>query len=170
MAESYNKTFNYNSNQYIYIARGYLIYNNEDGFGVSEENSKLVDDLMQGLTYNFSVKAIDLAGNLSDNSNNVTVTMAAYSDTVISSDLILDDNIEYGNLYVNSGTLDLNGKEVKINGNLIQAGGSIVVNSGKLIVNGNYRMQKESVKSSGNKEYTYSSGILKMLTDEDYFM
>lgn len=63
-------------------------------------------------------------------------------------------------------TVNLNGHTLTVEKNLIQEGGVIKINHGTLIVEGDYLVQKRVI-SSGEYTYTYSSGKLVMIYDDD---
>ncbi len=79
------------------------------------------------------------------------------------------DKIVDGDYILAMGELDLNGHTLTINGDFIQAGGEVKINNGKLVVNGNYRIQTRKTSEDGTESYDYSTGILNMTRNLDYW-
>ncbi|KNY30077.1 fibronectin type III domain-containing protein [Pseudobacteroides cellulosolvens] len=147
---------------------GYIIYNGSTGMDVSYDPSILLDYLQPGYNYNFKVRAVDIAGNQSLDSNSVTYSTYAMSETVIDTNVVLEADTVYDNVIIKSGSLNLNGRKLTVKGNLINSGGTLYINNGYLEVNGNLRFQSVYTDNSGLRTYGSSSSVLKMLNDSDY--
>jgi len=59
----------------------------------------------------------------------------------------------YGNLYINNGTIDLNGHTLTVYKDVIHAGGTLYINGGKLNIEGDFRIQKILVNEEGKVIY-----------------
>ncbi|MFT3951719.1 MAG: PKD domain-containing protein [Oscillospiraceae bacterium] len=122
-----------------------------------------VSGLTPATLYVFKVSAKEASSNTVGTSEELSV----YTDLSISSDTAFFEETTVGDLYVSSKTLNLNGQTVHVKGNVILSGGTLFVNEGKLYVDGDFRCQKETI-SKNVKSYSYGSGYLKMVSDEDY--
>ena len=144
---------------------GYDIYEGESLLipDVKDESYNL-SGLSPGVTYSFTVRARDEAGNLSGSSTTLTVTTL----TIISSYTALLEDKSIGDLYINSGALDLNGHKLTVNGRLIQVSGTLNINGGQLYITGDYRLQRENIASNGSVSYSYGTSYLKMTNSADY--
>jgi len=135
----------------------YLIFVNSNLVGETDKTTYTVTNLIPGRSYILSVKAVDASANISDESfvNIETSIPPVYLD----SDLILNENKVYGDLYIQGGTIDLNGYNIKVEGNLIHTGGTLYINGGQLHVKGDYKIEN-------NRNHTWA--YLKMVNEADY--
>jgi len=148
-------------------ATGYEIYRAAKKIGTTFEASYTDKAPKEGTEHLYTVKAFNDAGNISKESDSLTVTDTANSMMVstllvetISTSLTLSGDMTYGDLCLTGGTLNLNGYTLTVEGNLIQTGGTINVSNGTLDIKGDYRI----TSSDGS---SYSTGYLKMFNEPD---
>ncbi|GFZ31506.1 hypothetical protein CSC2_20320 [Clostridium zeae] len=131
---------------------GYDIYCNGSKVGSSTTTSYTCTGLQANTQYLFTVRARDLGGNVSSDSNVLTVStclvLSLGQDTVINGDFTMHDG----------DSLNLNGHRFEVHGNFDQLGGTVTINKGLLIITGNYKV------SNG----TNSNGLLYMTDSADY--
>ena len=73
-----------------------------------------------------------------------------------------------GTLKFTTGTLDLGGSRVLVDGDLLQSGGTLYIDGGELDVTGDYYLASDrGIDNDGNEWVNNSSGILKMVKEED---
>ena len=114
-----------------------------------------------GITQVFNVKPLvmsngSLLNECSLNENywanvNIRCNTTLYEDVVI-----------VGSVNLQNYTFDLNGYTLKVYGDLVHSGGTLNINAGRLVVEGDYRVQSWS-----GTNYSYSSGVLKMINSTD---
>ncbi|MBQ7065413.1 MAG: hypothetical protein IJN92_01190, partial [Lachnospiraceae bacterium] len=103
-------------------------------------------------------------------------TFETYEEKTIDSEaLVLTEDLEVGNLYINGESLDLNGYTLIVYGDLLQTGGEVRLNGGKLIVGKDYRIQTREEKENPQPEedpyiYKESNGKLVMTEETDYLV
>lgn len=94
-----------------------------------------------------------------------------YEDIVITSNMTLENDVNYNNVILQSGTVNLNGYTMHVYGDLIQPGGTMTIGGGSLIVEGKYGIHtdttdEEIIKSADG----ISTGILSMKNENDYVL
>jgi chitodextrinase len=125
---------------------GYEVY--RDGVKIKDitgaDTTKFDDSgLTQMTSYTYTVKAYDVSGNYSQESDPLIFSTAPAIVT-INTNTVSDQDKLYGTVYLTGGTWDLNGKTITIDGDLIQSGGTLYVNGGQLKIIGNYSISKSS--------------------------
>ncbi|HEX9061811.1 MAG TPA: X2-like carbohydrate binding domain-containing protein, partial [Clostridia bacterium] len=133
-------------------ASGYQIYKNNSYVANISTCSYSETNLPPNSVFTYKVIAYNAAGNVSKEG---VATVSTNADMTISTDMTLSADTVYGNLNLTGGTLNLNGKKLTVAGNLTQSGGTVFVNGGRLEVSGDYNI-------------TGSTGLLKMVFDNDY--
>ena len=91
-------------------------------------------------------------------------TEAELEDLIISSDLILDEDLEVSSVALqDESTLDLNGHMLTVRGDFLHSDGTLKVNKGSLFVDGDYRMQKRRLEG---ENYVYDVAESKMIMQD----
>jgi len=158
-------------------ATGYEIYRDGEKIRTTSKASYTDKAPKEGTEHVYTVKAFNDKGNISKESDSLTVTATANSMMVstllaetISTSLTLSEDMTYGDLCLTGGTLNLNGYTLTVEGNLVQTGGTMYVNGGTLDIRGDYNI-------TSNDGSSYSSGYLKMtdassraIVDGDFVM
>ena len=136
----------------------YQIFVNSNLVGETDKTTYTLTNLIYDSTYTISVRAVDASANVSEES--LVSVKTLIQPVYLNSNLTLNENRVYGDLYIQSGTIDLNGYRLTVEGNLYQSGGTLYINGGELYVSGNYRIDN----GSGG----YTSAIFKMVNEADY--
>lgn len=118
--------------------KGYEVYRNGSKIVTVSEAVYTDNSVDKNKYYKYYVVAFDEAGNKSEPSNEIEVN--TFQSIDINSDMVLQSDMEVGNLSLNSGNLNLNGHKLVVNGSLIQTDGNLTINKGELIVKENYSL------------------------------
>ncbi len=150
---------------------GYFIYQNGSNIGSVSGNAALVNNLSPSTTYTYSVRAFDAAGNQSSNSNTISITTGAASDTQAPSN---PANLSVSNVTTNSANLNWSAStdNVGVTGYFIYQNGSNIgsVSGNSALVNGlssssTYTFYVRAFDAAGNQ--SGNSNTLSITTDTE---
>lgn len=132
-------------------AVSYKVYRDEVLIGTTSDSFLADKDIIEGINYTYSIKAVNNIGEHSLCSSKIIVNTI---DAFINSDTVLEEDRYYMNLSIEDGAIiDLNGHTLNVKGDLLQ-GGTVNINSGNLKVGWNYII--------------YEDSILYMIEESDY--
>ena len=130
-------------------AASYEVYRDEVLIGTTSDT--FLEDIIDGVDYTYSIKAVNSLGEHSLFSSKILVNNI---DAVLNKDTVFEEDRYYMNLNIEDGAIfDLNGHKFNIKGDLYQ-GGMVKINSGNLKV--------------GNYYIIANDGILQMTKEDDY--
>jgi YD repeat-containing protein len=158
-----NLNYLFNGNQVILTwdavigASGYKVYRNNELIGKSIESTTFIDKgFIENVDNIYEIVAYNAQGNILLKSEAICVKQGDIF--IIDSDITLDEDKVYNDLYIQGGIVDLNGYRLTVKGNLQQSGGTMYLNGGTLEVQGNYDIGKEG----------FVDAYLKMINEADY--
>ncbi len=158
--------FDWASIEGLSAALEYTNHNICDEYGITvfhSDKTKYVQSNLSQLsecTFRVRSKKGDLVGEWSEVIKELT--LEKLEDTIIESNLTLDEDKVYGNLHLKSGVLNLNGHTLTVKGDLIQKGGTVELNDGKLYVIRDYQITGNSnLIMLKEKDYLFVEGSFK---------